>query len=123
MSSCKYEVLPNVDFEILVQDIIKRSRQKSELLQGYGDVVAHVECLETDLQNYRMLSARLQSKLDGTIAEYRNEIQSITSQKDEVVGKNKVLRRKKKGRILLFADVSGTYFLTLRLMYVFPMVL
>ena len=68
-----------------------------------------------------MLSARLQSKLDGTIAEYRNEIQSITSQKDEVVGKNKVLRRKKKGRILLFADVSGTYFLTLRLMYVFPM--
>ena len=70
-----------------------------------------------------MLSARLQSKLDGTIAEYRNEIQSITSQKDEVVGKNKVLRRKKKGRILLFADVSGTYFLTLRLMYVFPMVL
>lgn len=43
-----------------------------------------------------MLSARLQSKLDGTIAEYRNEIQSITSQKDEVVGKNKVLRRKKK---------------------------
>ena len=70
-----------------------------------------------------MLSARLQSKLDGTIAEYRNEIQSITSQKDEVIGKNKVLRRKKKGRILLFADVSGTYFLTLRLMYVFPMVL
>ena len=70
-----------------------------------------------------MLSARLQSKLDGPIAEYRNEIQSITSQKDEVVGKNKVLRRKKKGRILLFADVSGTYFLTLRLMYVFPMVL
>ena len=70
-----------------------------------------------------MLSARLQSKLDGTIAKYRNEIQSITSQKDEVVGKNKVLRRKKKGRILLFADVSGTYFLTLRLMYVFPMVL
>jgi hypothetical protein len=70
-----------------------------------------------------MLSARLQSKLDGTIAEYRNEIQSITSQKDEVVGKNKVLRRKKKGRILLFADVSGTYFPTLRLMYVFPMVL
>ena len=70
-----------------------------------------------------MLSARLQSKLDGTIAEYRNEMQLITSQKDEVVGKNKVLRRKKKGRILLFADVSGTYFLTLRLMYVFPMVL
>ena len=70
-----------------------------------------------------MLSARLQSKLDGTIAEYWNEIQSITSQKDEVIGKNKVLRRKKKGRILLFADVSGTYFLTLRLMYVFPMVL
>ena len=70
-----------------------------------------------------MLSARLQSKLDGTIAEYRNEIQSITSQKGKVVGKNKVLRRKKKGRILLFADVSGTYFLTLRLMYVFPMVL
>ena len=51
MSSCKYEVLPNVDFEIMVQDIIKRSRRKSDLLQGYGDVVAHVECLEIDLQN------------------------------------------------------------------------
>ena len=51
MSSCKYEVLPNVDFEILVQDIIKQSRRKPDLLQGYGDVVVHVECPETDLQN------------------------------------------------------------------------
>ncbi|KAG2565059.1 hypothetical protein PVAP13_7NG056789 [Panicum virgatum] len=36
---------------VYLEDIIKRSRRKSELLQGYGDVVAHVECLETDLQN------------------------------------------------------------------------
>ena len=39
-------------------------------------------------------------KLDGNAAEYRNEIQKLTGQKDELVGKNKVFQREKKGNVL-----------------------
>jgi hypothetical protein len=39
-------------------------------------------------------------RLDGNTAEYRNEVQKITAQKDEYLG-NKVLHREKKGDSLL----------------------
>ena len=34
---------------------------------------------------------KLQMKLDGNVAEYRNEIQKLTGQEDELVGKEKGL--------------------------------
>jgi hypothetical protein len=32
-----------------VQDVIERFRQKSDLLQGYGDIVLRAEALEKEL--------------------------------------------------------------------------
>jgi hypothetical protein len=48
-----------------VQDVVERSRQKSDLLQGYGDTVLRVEALEKELEKSKKHSALLQSKLDG----------------------------------------------------------
>ena len=39
-------------------------------------------------------------KLDGNAAKFRNEIQELTTQKDDLVRKNKALRREKKGNVL-----------------------
>jgi hypothetical protein len=49
----------------LLQDVVERSRQKSEMLQGYGDTVLRAEALEEELAKARKHSAMLQSKLDG----------------------------------------------------------
>ena len=43
---------------------------------------------------------KLQMKLDGNATEYHNEVQELTGQKDDLVKKNKVLHREKKGNIL-----------------------
>jgi hypothetical protein len=51
-----------------VQDIIERSRQKSDLLQGYEDTVLRIEALEKELDKSKKHSALLQSKLDGSFA-------------------------------------------------------
>jgi hypothetical protein len=51
-----------------VQDIIERSRQKSDLLQGYEDTVLRIEALEKELDKSKKNSALLQSKLDGSFA-------------------------------------------------------
>jgi adenylate kinase family enzyme len=47
-----------------VQDVIERSRQKSDLLQGYGDTVPCAEALKKELDKSKKHSALLQSKLD-----------------------------------------------------------
>jgi hypothetical protein len=47
------------------------------MLQGYGDMVLHVEALERDLDKAKKHSALLQSKLDGAFAQYRNEVQEM----------------------------------------------
>ena len=80
--------------------MIKQSKQKSQLLQGYGDAIIRADKLEEDLQNQKAHAVKLQIKLDGNAAEYRNEIQKLTGQKDKLIGKNKVLLREKKGNIL-----------------------
>jgi hypothetical protein len=51
-----------------VQDVVERSRQKSDLLQGYGDTVLRAESLEKKHNKARKNSAMLQSKLDGAFA-------------------------------------------------------
>jgi hypothetical protein len=44
---------------------MERSRQKLDMLQGYGDTVLWAESLEKELNKARKHSAMLQSKLDG----------------------------------------------------------
>jgi hypothetical protein len=52
----------------LLQDVMERSLQKSDMLQGYGDTVLRTEALEKELSKARKHSAMLQSKLDGAFA-------------------------------------------------------
>jgi hypothetical protein len=79
---------------------VERSRQKSELLQGYGDTVLRAESLEKELVKARKHSAMLQSKLDGAFAEYHNEVQDMQAKSDELVRKNKSFCNKNKGMSL-----------------------
>jgi hypothetical protein len=61
----------------LVQDVVERSRQKSDMLQGYGNTMLRAETLEKELAKARKHSAMLQSKLDGAFAQYHNEVQDM----------------------------------------------
>jgi hypothetical protein len=47
----------------LLQDVVERSRQKSDMLQGYGDTVLRAEALEEQLMKSRKHAAVMQSKL------------------------------------------------------------
>jgi hypothetical protein len=62
---------------------MERSRQKSEMLQGYGDTVLRAESLEKELAKARKHSTMLQSKLDGAFAQYHNEDQDMQAKSDE----------------------------------------
>jgi hypothetical protein len=42
-----------------VQDVVERSRQKFDMLQGYGDTVLWAESLEKELNKARKHSATL----------------------------------------------------------------
>jgi FtsZ-binding cell division protein ZapB len=70
------------------------------MLQGYGDTVLRAEALEEQLAKARKHSAMLQSKLDGAFAQYHNEVQDMQAKSDELVRKNKSLRKKNKGTLL-----------------------
>jgi FtsZ-binding cell division protein ZapB len=59
--------------------------------------VLRAESLEKELNKARKDSAMLQSKLDGTFAQYHNEVQDMQAKSDELVCKNKSLRQKNKG--------------------------
>jgi hypothetical protein len=43
----------------LLQDVVERSRQKSDMFQGYGDTVLRAEALEEELVKARKHSAML----------------------------------------------------------------
>jgi Skp family chaperone for outer membrane proteins len=58
------------------------------------------EALEKELAKSRKHSAMLQSKLDGTFAQYHNEVQDMQAKSDELVHKNKSLHNKNKGTLL-----------------------
>jgi hypothetical protein len=51
-----------------VQDLVERSRQKFDMLHGYGDKVLRVESLEKELDKAKKHFALLQTKLDGAFA-------------------------------------------------------
>jgi hypothetical protein len=78
-----------------MQDVAEQSRDKSNLLQGYGDTVLRAEALE----------AAMQSRLDATFAKYHNDVQELQAKGDELVRKNKGLRNKNKG---ISFDLSST---------------
>jgi hypothetical protein len=61
----------------LLQDIAERSRQKSDMLQEYDDMVLRAEALEQQLVKARKHAAVMQSKLDNAFAHYHNEIQDM----------------------------------------------
>jgi FtsZ-binding cell division protein ZapB len=80
----------------LLQEVVERSRQKSDMLQGYSDTVLQAEVLEKELSKARKHSAMLQSKLDGAFAQYHNEVQEMQAKSDDLVRKNKSLCQKNK---------------------------
>jgi hypothetical protein len=80
-----------------VQDVVERSREKSNMLQGYGDAVLRAEALEEQLLKSRKHVAAMQSKLDAAFDRYHYDIQEMQAKGDDLVWKNKSLRNKNKG--------------------------
>jgi predicted nucleic acid-binding Zn-ribbon protein len=80
-----------------MQDVAERSRDKSNMLQGYGDAVLRAEALEEQLVKSRKHTAAMQSKLDAAFAKYHNDVQELQVKGDDLVRKNKGLRNKNKG--------------------------
>jgi hypothetical protein len=52
----------------LLQDVAERSRQKSDMLQGYDDTVLREEVLEEQLVKSRKHAVVMLSKLDSAFA-------------------------------------------------------
>jgi hypothetical protein len=88
-----------------MQDIVERSCDKSNMLQGYGDAVLRDEALEEQFVKSRKHAAAMQSKLDAAFAKYHNDIQELQAKGDDLVRKNKGLCNKNKGTPL---DLSGS---------------
>jgi hypothetical protein len=88
-----------------VQDVVERSREKSSMLQGFGDTVLRAEALEDQLLKSRKHAVAMQSKLDAAFAKYHNDIQEMQAKSDDLVRKNKILRNKNKGASL---DLLGS---------------
>jgi hypothetical protein len=80
-----------------VQDVVERSREKSNMLQGFGDTVLWSEALEDQLLKSRKHAAAMQSKLDAAFAKYHNDVQDMQAKSDDLVRRNKTLRNKNKG--------------------------
>jgi Skp family chaperone for outer membrane proteins len=81
----------------MLLDVAERSRQKSDMLQGFGDTVLRAEALEEQLVKSQKHAAVMQSKLDAAFAKYHNDIQDMQAKSDELVRKKKSLRNKNKG--------------------------
>jgi hypothetical protein len=88
-----------------VQDVVERSREKSNMLQGFGDAVLRAEALEEQLLKSRKHAAAMQSKLDAAFAKYHNDIQDMQAKSDDLVRRNKTLHNKNKGTPL---DLLGS---------------
>jgi hypothetical protein len=80
-----------------VQDVVEKSREKSNMLKGFGDAVLRAEALEDQLLKSRKHTAAMQSKLDAAFAKYHNDVQDMQAKSDDLVRRNKTLRNKNKG--------------------------
>jgi hypothetical protein len=74
------------------------------MLQGCGETVLRAETLEKELNKARKHSTMLQSKLDGTFAQYHNEVQEMQAKSDDLIRKNMSLRQKNKGMPWLLVE-------------------
>jgi hypothetical protein len=88
-----------------MQDLAERSREKSNMLQGYGDAVLRAEALEEQLVKSQKHAAAMQARLDAAFAKYHNDVQELQAKGDDLVRKNKSLRNKNKGTPL---DLLGS---------------
>jgi hypothetical protein len=88
-----------------LQNVAEQSRDKSNMLQGYGDAVLRAEALEEQLVKSWKHAAAMQLKLDAAFAKYHNDVQELQAKGDDLVRKNKGLRNKNKGTPL---NLSGT---------------
>jgi predicted nucleic acid-binding Zn-ribbon protein len=68
-----------------MQDVAERSRDKSNMLQGYGDAVLRAEVLEEQLVRLRKHAAAMQSKLDAAFAKYHNDVQELQAKDEDLV--------------------------------------
>jgi hypothetical protein len=84
-----------------VQDVVERSREKSNMLQGFGDAVLRAEELEDQLVKSRKHAAAMQSKLDTAFTKNHNDIQEMQAKSDDLVRKNNSLCNKNKGTPLV----------------------
>jgi hypothetical protein len=84
-----------------VQDVVERSHEKSNMLQGFGDTVLRAEALEDQLVKSRKHAAAMQSKLDTAFAKYHNDIREMQAKSDDLVRRNKSLCNKNKGTPLV----------------------
>jgi hypothetical protein len=84
-----------------VQDVVERSREKSNMLQGFGDAVLRAEALEDQLLKSRKHAAAMQSKLDAAFAKYHNDVQDMQAKSDDLVRRNKTLCNKNRGTPLV----------------------
>jgi predicted nucleic acid-binding Zn-ribbon protein len=73
-----------------VQDVAERSREKSNMLQGFGDAVLRAEALEEQLLKSRKHAAAMQSKLDAAFAKYHKDVQELQAKGDDLVRKIRV---------------------------------
>jgi hypothetical protein len=80
-----------------MQDVVERSREKSSMLQGFGDAVLRAEALEDQLLKSWKHAAAMQSKLDAAFAKYHNDVQEMQAKSNDLVRKNKSLHNKNKG--------------------------
>jgi hypothetical protein len=80
-----------------VQDVAERSRQKSDMLQGYDDAVLRAKALEEQLVKAWKHTVAMQPKLDTAFAQYHNDIQDMQAKSDDPVRKNKSLCNKNNG--------------------------
>jgi hypothetical protein len=79
------------------QDVAERSREKSSMLQDFGDAVLRAEALEEELAKSRKQTVAMQSKLDIAFTKYHNDVHEMQAKSDDLVRKNKSLCNKNKG--------------------------
>jgi hypothetical protein len=79
------------------QDVAERTREKSSMLQGFGDAMIRARALEEELAKSQKQTVAMQSKLDTAFAKYHNDVQEMQAKSDDLVRKNNSLRNKNKG--------------------------
>jgi hypothetical protein len=81
-----------------VQGVVDRSREKSNMLQGFGDAVLRAKALEDQLVKSRKHVAAVQSKLNAAFSKYHNDIQELQAKGDDLCGRTRASATRTKVR-------------------------